>query len=214
MNRYHLCLLFTIVSVILLFSVKLSSDRILEQQAADRETETTLRFAIGCATNALSKEYGGANDCQKISSTFFKALSLFEDNRSILNGRISPEDFYPYVPALVYIEERYYHIGYFDGTKYIWDSEKPYTENYNMLSEISSDELLFLLEQEVNAKIALYHTNKALPDIDYTLPDYISRNPKEGTILAVLENFPTIVNGYYYSGIYDSSGSIMKKVDN
>lgn len=211
MNRYHLCLLFTIVSVILLFCVKLSSDHILEQQTADRETETALRFAMSCTTNVLSKDYGGANDCQKISSSFFKALSLFKDNRSILNGRITPEDFYPYVPILLYIEDRYYHIGYFNGTEYVWDSEKSYTENHNTLPEISSDELLSLLEQEVNEKLALYHTSKGLPDVDCILPDYLSKNPKNGSVFAVLENFPTIVNGYYYSGICSSSGSITNK---
>lgn len=195
-------------AIVLFFTVSLRSGRIAEQHEADRATEDTLRFAASCATGALASDYGGADDPGKLSVMFFKSLAAMEEGRSLKNGRISPEDFYPYVPVMVYLQERSYYIGCYDGSDYYWDSGKFYTRDYGALSELAQDELLILLEQEINGKLSVYHDNRQLPDTEYILPGSAARNPKSGTLLVVLENFPTILSGYYYSGVFDGSGAI------
>lgn len=206
MNRYHFGFLFSMAALVLFFTVSLRSDRITMQQKADRDTRETLRFAVSCATNVLDSDYGDADDPGQISTVFFKSLAAMEDGRSLLNGRISPEDFYPYVPVLVYLQERDYYIGYYDGSSYVW-TKCCFDEN-ETLSTIPQNELLVLLEQEINLRLSVYHDNCHLPDKEYVLPDSAARNPKSGTLLVVLENFPTILDGYYYSGVLDGSGAI------
>lgn len=210
MNRYHLGFLFSMAAIALFFTVSFRSERTAMQQKADRSTREALQFAASCASGILGSDYGDADDPGQISAVFFKSLAAFEDGRSLINGRISPEDYYPYVPVLVYLRERDYAVGFYDGSAYVWDS-RPYQIGSPVLSELEPEELRILLEQEINLKLFEYHNNCHLPDEDYVLPDSAARNPKSGTLLVVLENFPTILDGYYYSGVFDGSGAITSK---
>lgn len=208
MNRYHAGFLFAATALILYSAAEMRSGRITGQQEADRRTVETLRFALSCATAVASADYGEADNPRTISDVLFKSLSVMEEGRSVGNGRISPEDFYPYVPVMVCLQERYYYLGYYDGSAYRFDGRKPYTADCRSLAELPQDTILLLLEQEINGKLSVSHKNRGLPDTDYVVPDAVARNPESGTLLLVLENFPTVLDGYYYSGIFDGSGAV------
>ena len=211
MNRYHLGFFFSSIALVFLSLTFYRFQTIEEYQEANRRTNQLLQFAISNTTNTLKSEYDGINDYDRISNVFFESLSAMKEETSVKNGRIAAEDFYPCVPVILYTEKRYYNIGFFDGTDYIWEKEIPYDEEYHYLSECQPDELIVLMESDINEKLKIYHDNMNMPDVSYTIPNKIAMTPQEGTLFIVLENFPTIINGHYYSGIHDGNSLITMK---
>lgn len=208
MNRYHMAILFSAIALVLFTLISVRANALFTKREADNQLKDTLHFAMSSAINTLSHEYGGANDCNAMSSNFFKALSEMNSEEAIKLGRVLPEDFYPHVPVMIYLEERYYHVGYFDGKNFSWDQELSYTEDHKLLSQVSQEHVLLLIETQVSDKINAYRDSLNLPSVDYVLPDYMMRNMKEGTIVAALESFPTTIHGHYYSGMYSETASI------
>lgn len=214
MNRYHLGLFFSAIALIFL-SITLYRFKTIEaHQQADRNLDELLRFAMSSTTTTLRAEYDSLNDYDRITHLFFESLAAMKDKSSVLHGRIAAEDFYPYVPVILFMEKRYYSVGSFNGTDYFWEREIPYDKEYHYLSECEPNSLLIQIETVINEKTKIYHDRMNLPDITYTLPNRIAMNPQEGTLLVVLENFPTILNGHYYSGIHDGNSVISVKEAN
>jgi len=207
MNRHHLGILFSAIAILLLSSIYLRWLYITEQQQADRTTESSLNFAISSSIGKLNISYGSANDYYTLSDTFFNSIMLMQGKRDILEGRTAIEDYYPYVPVFLCLEERYYHIGSYNGTSYEW-SEAQYYPNHALLSDLDTDLALTTIENKINEMLVNYHNDRGLPDTTYILPDYFMRNISAPTILVVLENFPTTLYGHYYSGVFHGGGSL------
>lgn len=210
MNRYHLGILFSAIALILFSGIFIRHEYVSRRQTADRQTEETLQFAISCAIGSLNSEYGGNSDYHSVSDNFFKALALMREGQSVLEGRIAPEDFYPYVPVLLCMEERYYHIGIYDGASYRWSEAKYYPDNHTK-AETDEGLLLDMLERDIGSALTQYHSSRDILDTQYLLPDYIVRNlasSNTATMLSVLENFPTALYGYSYSGTYGAGGML------
>ena len=174
MNKYQLGILFTAVAIILFSLVFVRQSYVYERQESERDITKLLEFSLTCATHRLSSEYGSANDYHIISTTFFNSLSAMGNKESILSGRITPSDYYPYVPIMICLEDRYYHIGSFNGTKYEW-GEQQYYPGSKLLSESSRDEIINELEIIINTKLKQYHDMRNLPDTTYLISDYTSR---------------------------------------